>query len=812
MLDETTILAVDDDKIPLEKTRLEQLLELTDQGIYSIDMDGNCTFINQPGLRILGYHVEELIGNKINSLIRCDTLLQSEKKCLSEKSITQTDASYRDHDAVFCKKDGGSFPASYSIHPLIEHDMTVGAVITFSDITAIKKVHEELYAAKDLAETASKTKSSFLATMSHEIRTPMNGVLGMNSLLLETVLTAEQREFAEIVRKSGENLLTIINEILDFSKIESGKLDLEILDFDLRVTLEDTAELLALRSEDAGLELICSIDSVIPPYLRGDPGRIRQIVTNLVGNAIKFTRKGEVDICAKLKSEQDDYVTILFEIMDTGIGIPESRLAAIFEPFTQADGSTTRKFGGTGLGLAICKQLVEMMGGEIGVTSEEGVGSTFWFTLCLEKQPAQNREVYKALQMIGQGKLTDERILVVDDNATNRILMKNLLRTWGCRYEVANDGVEGLKMLLEAAQSGDPFRIAVLDQQMPNMDGTELGRQIKENPLIASTIMVMLTSMGQRGDATLLEKIGFAGYMNKPVRQTQLYDCLTLVLGSDIEAKNDEGAQPSCGIITRHIITESVRPGVRILLVEDNVINQKVAQHMLSTFGYKADVAADGQEAIRALEMINYHIVLMDCMMPVMNGFEATSVIRDTTSAVLNHNVPIIAMTANATLEDRGKCLESGMNDYMSKPIKKVILAELIDKWLEYDAIERNSNQDSTDLLNDPTLFDLSGMLASTANDPRYMGFVLDETIALLPDKLKKLRLLIESEDIQAVRMQAKVMQGHADEIFAPSLGAICLKIETAAKDNDVKTAHELLPDLERSIKKTIEAIKNATY
>ena len=515
----------------------------------------------------------------------------------------------------------------------------------------------------------------------------MNGVIGMTGVLLDTELTDEQREYAEIVRKSGENLLNLINDILDFSKIEAGKMDMEILDFDMRATIEDTAEMLAVRAADAGLELICLIDAGMPVELKGDPGRVRQIITNLAGNAIKFTHHGEVVISAELQSEQEGMVTILFKISDTGIGIPEDRIQAIFTPFAQADGSTTRKYGGTGLGLTICKQLVELMGGEIGVESKDSNGSTFWFTLRFEKQAVshstQSAEIRRGLDTAARKDFATARFLVVDDNATNRRLLTTLLSKWGCRHEMAEDAHTALSLLHKAAQDQDPFRIALIDQMMPEMDGRELGRRIKTDPVLGKTMMIMLTSLGQRGDANALARIGFAGYLAKPIRQSQLHDCITLVMARALEPETaGDATEDTRGIVTRHTVAESIRHGVRILLAEDNIINQKVAQNILNRLGYKADVVADGKEAIKALELINYDLVLMDCQMPHMDGFEATSIIRDASSRVCNHQVPIVALTANAMKGDKEKCLASGMDDYLSKPVKKENMSDVLVKWL----------------------------------------------------------------------------------------------------------------------------------
>jgi signal transduction histidine kinase/CheY-like chemotaxis protein len=547
-------------------------------------------------------------------------------------------------------------------------------------VTGIQRYLHDMRNAMAAARAANEAKSEFLATMSHEIRTPMNGVIGMTDLLLETELTVDQREFTELVRKSGDNLLNLINNILDFSKIEARRLDLEMLNFDLRVTMEDTADSLAARAGDAGLELICRIDPDVPSSLKGDPGRLRQVITNLVGNAIKFTHEGEVFISASLKSDQDGFVEILFEIQDTGIGVPEERHAAIFEPFTQVDGTTTRKYGGTGLGLAICKQLAELMGGEIGIESEVGKGSTFWFTGRFEKQTSGissgpgTRD--KPSGFWEQADLSGVRILTVDDNDTNRKLMALLLKSRGCRNESANSGETALKLLHEAAEQQDPFRVVLLDQMMPGMDGLELGRRIKTDPLLTSTSMIMVTSIGRRGDAAILERIGFAGYLTKPVRQSQLYDCIALVLG------RLAGHFPETRIVTRHTVVEVAQRLMHVLLAEDNLINQKVAQNILNKLGYKADIVANGLEAVDSLERIDYDLVLMDCQMPEMDGFEATAMIRNPESKVLNHKVTVIAMTANAMKGDREACLAAGMDDYLSKPVKKEELARILEKWL----------------------------------------------------------------------------------------------------------------------------------
>ena len=648
--------------------------------IVITDAHGTIQFVNPKFIELTGYSAEEVVGQNPRILNSGKTAPELFENLWATITLGKT----WEGDIVNKKKDGSLF---WEHTKIIGLRRGTGAITHYlavkEDITEKRNLLAELTSVKEQVNMASQAKSNFLAVMSHEIRTPMNGVIGMNSLLLETELNSEQREYAEIVRKSGESLLSLIHDILDLSAIESGKLDLEVLDFDLRVTLEDTAEMLAVRAADAGLEQILRVDPAVPSYLRGDPGRLRQMISNLVSNAIKFTPKGEIVISAALQSQNDNFVTVHFGILDTGIGIPESKLASILEPFTQVNSSSTRKYGGAGLGLAICRQLAELMGGEIGVISEEGKGSIFWFTARFEKQdPHTSKFSHTSVSK----SIVGTKILIVDDNPTNRTLMTTFLDRWGCRYQAVSDGETGLAVLLEAAEKNDQFQIVLLDQKMPGMDGMELGRRIKANPLLASIPIVMVTSIGQRGDVAILEQIGFDGYLVKPVRHSQLRECLGLLLGRANHTLSNDG------IITRHILAENAKSRIRILLAEDNVINQKVAKHMLKNLGYRVDVAASGWEAVRALEMINYDLVLMDCMMPDMDGFEATAMIRDPGSKVNNHDVPIIAMTANAMKGDREKCIEAGMDDYLAKPVKKDDLKLVIERWLT-DAAQREAQQ-----------------------------------------------------------------------------------------------------------------------
>ena len=648
-----------------ESTMLQELIfNSIDQGIHWINREGKIIFENPAAAKLLGWEIADLIGKPAHVTMhhtRADGSPYPVHDCYIYNAM-QTGERYRVDNEVFWRKDGTSLPVEYTATPVRDRDGEVmGSVVVFSDITERKETEHALHEAKEAAEHANRLKSSFLANMSHEIRTPMNGVIGMTSLLLDTPLTAEQRDYTETVRASGENLLTVINDILDFSKIEAGKLTLEQHDFDLQEVVEGTLGLLAGTAQGKEIELVGMVEPAVPVYLRGDDTRLRQVLTNLLSNGIKFTAQGEVSLRVLLDSETDTLATLAFRVCDSGIGIAPEAQRRLFQAFNQADESTTRKFGGTGLGLAICKQLVENMGGRLGVQSEPGKGSTFWFTLPFQKQSRHNVQHDHDHALIGA------RVLIVDDNETNAEFLRTQLVAWKIAGEYALSGAHALECLREGARMGRPFVLAVIDRDLPEMDGLTLARIIKAEPILAQTRLVLLTARGRQLSGEEMQAVGIAQARFKPVQQSMLFDCLATAVSD----KHDPLPDDFTGDQVAH------RPEL-ILLAEDNPVNRKVALGQLRKLGFLADGAINGREVLEALERTDYDVILMDCQMPGMDGYETSRAIRER-EATRAHTW-IIAMTANAMSGDREQCLAAGMDDYVSKPVRLDDLAAAIER------------------------------------------------------------------------------------------------------------------------------------
>ncbi len=669
--------------------RLQSIIETVDEGITVSDRSGHFEVFNSKMEAITGYTLREANSTEGFFSLLCPAARNPEQASARLREIIATGESC-ELEMTICTRAGEekALLVSTSVIRYKNRDMVLSA---YRDITGRKRAEREMamYAqqllkaksqaeeqahelavAREQALQASRLKSEFVANMSHEIRTPMNGVIGMTGLLLDTKLTREQREYTEIIRTSGDALLSIINDILDFSKIEAGKLTLEIIDFDMRAVVEESVDMLVQKAHEKDLELICYVNEGIPTAVHGDPGRLRQIIINLLGNAIKFTETGEVGVEALLERETEHDIDVRFMIRDTGIGISEEHRQRLFLSFSQADGSTTRKYGGTGLGLAISKQLVEMMGGSIGVQSQPGAGSEFWFTIRLQKQGKPGAIVHP------RSNLDNVRVLVVDDNRTNRTILSHIVGRWGMRSIAVEGGREALEALRTAASTGDPFTVALLDMQMPEMDGASLARIIKSDPAIAGVPLVLLTSLGH-GNGTMAES-GISAMLTKPVKESALFDTLAVLLGTAEKGARADG-NASGSSVTEEGFREGRPLSVRILVAEDNAINQKVALRMLDKLGCRADVVANGREAVEALKQMPYDLVLMDCNMPEMDGFDATAVIREREGEE-KHTV-IIAMTANALRGDRERVLAAGMDDYLAKPISQKELAILIRDW-----------------------------------------------------------------------------------------------------------------------------------
>jgi len=633
------------------------------------------------------------------------------------------------------------------------------------------------------AHAASQAKSAFLANMSHEIRTPLNGIIGMADLLTRTALEAEQRRYVEVLHASGDTLLNLINDILDFSKIEAGKLDLDDVVFNPREVFEGVGEMLALRAHEKGLEMLDHLPVDLPPALLGDPGRLRQIVMNLAGNAVKFTEHGQVSIAVALQAQNTDSVTLRCEVRDTGIGIAADIQDKLFSSFQQADSSTTRKFGGTGLGLAISKQLAEMMGGQIGVDSQIGVGSTFWFTVVLATASAADLPQRNAL-LQPSASLRGIHLLCVDDNQTNLDIVREQAQHWGMRFAQATNAPQALAMLQKAAEQ-DPFQLLITDMQMPGMDGEALATVVHGDARLAEIPIVMMTSLGSC--ASKVSSSLFAAYLAKPVKQAELHDMLVQVLAG--------ASMPATTAATSH-----ARPQYQahVLLAEDNTTNQIVGVEMLKQLGLTADVADNGEAALQCLQNTRYDLVLMDVNMPKMDGLTATGRLRAGDAGDLNKTVPVIALTANAIKGDREKCLEAGMTDYLSKPLTTVGLQRMLGRYLQVASADRPQSpvqQPADQTTARPSVLDIDMLLSEFGNDTGIVSMVLEDFQARLDDQAAAITAAIADEDLAALREHAHALKGGAAAVGAVAIRALAERLEHAGREKDLASAEALIAD-----------------
>jgi two-component system, sensor histidine kinase and response regulator len=770
--------------------KYRHLVERANDGIILIQ-DGVICYANPRLAEIIGRDAEKIIGYPFTNFV--EPSLKSFIQNRYNRRIRGDEVPSK-YESFFTLTDGSTIYVELNAG-LTTFRGKAADLVFIRDITERKKYELQLMQAKEAAEAASRAKSQFLANMSHEIRTPMNGILGMAELLLDTDLTVDQQELAQTVVNSGESLLGVVNDILDFSKIEAGRLELDSIEFNLHDTVEETAELFAEQAHRKGIELLCHVQEDVPAVFKGDPSRLRQVLINLLGNALKFTDKGEVTLEVKFVEGLEDFSVIAFEVRDTGMGISPEAEQNIFDAFSQADGSMSRKYGGTGLGLTICKQLCEMMGGDIEVESSPGEGSTFRFRVLLK-----NWETSASSTKAQSTSLKGLRLLIVDDSETNRRILHEQTASWGMLASSADDGPGALETLRQARSRGEPFDVAVLDMMMPGMDGIELAGRIKSDPFIAGVKLIMLTSIGEwRGNTEEAGKTGILACLTKPVRQSQLYKALLNTCTKQTELP---------GATVRRV--RKMRFEGIVLLAEDNAVNQKVAKLMLQGLGLSVDVVSNGQMVLDALEQKSYRLILMDCQMPDMDGYEASQTIRRCEALSGGSRIPIVALTAHAMEGDRELCFSAGMDDYLSKPFNSKQLAAVLDRWIghtespgiEADIPEKRVIEDASSEFKQSetctaSVIDVkAAMERLEGNEPLFFELVADLE-EMYRNEFPLIRESLERGDLAEANLRVHSLKGAAGVLSANALQEAARKLESAMRGGAVAGFEDLIAKLE---------------
>jgi PAS domain S-box-containing protein len=777
--------------------RFRSMIEhVKDHAVFMLDTEGRVLMWNNGAERLTGFSAEESIGTSFSRFFTAEDCATGKPEALLRAALNDGQS---ENEGWRVRKDGSRIWADLVITAVRGGgEKLVGFSAVTRDLTKRMLGEEALRQAKEEAEAANEAKSAFLANISHEIRTPMTGIIGMTGLLFDTELSDKQREYCEIIKRSSDSLLTVINEVLDFSKVEAGKLDLEIIDFDLRSAVEEVTALFAQQAADKGIELMNFIRYDVPEKLQGDPGRLRQILSNLVGNALKFTSKGQVVVQVNVVEQDNTAATLRFEVSDTGIGVDRETVDKLFKAFIQADASITRKYGGTGLGLALCKKFVDLMQGQIGVNSEIGCGSTFWFIIQLFKCQDSGRTTPQS-----HADLSGLRMLIVDGNATSRAVFDHYLRYLGIRGQSAENGRVALELLQVSLDSGEPYDVALLDMKIPGMGGMELARTIRQDPRFDSVKLLLLTAVGKRGDAALAQQAGIDGYLTKPLGVAQLQECLALMLG-----RSPTGS--SCGsLVTQHSVAERrEQHRLRVLVADDNHINQKVTTSLLEKMGHRADVAGNGKEAVEAYKLVPYDVVLLDLQMPEMDGFEACRHIRS-----LQHNrdhQAIIAITAHAVNGFKEKCLRAGFDDYVSKPILPLELKAAIERTAMTnggsDGFGRSPNPA------DGEVVDIADALARLEGNQELFGEIVQMFLEQYPRLLAEIHRSLSSADCHALTSAVHTLGSSAGQVGANKALAIARRIEGMGDQEDLAGVPEILAQLGTELALVESALGNRCF